>query len=211
MQRYRPGICTAIVVTFWLAFTMGYYNSKHDREKLSKGNVNGSSTGNGVVTKDYSKMQDGLIFSDSVSLGISGGDSNKELHYLYCQRALNEENVDGLELLMLHGAAFTAETWKSSGILNKLCAAVPKSSIRSLTALDLEVSADGKELEHVFDKLVEAKVLSGERVVLISPSASGKAVVSLADLAFHNSNKVIEEGTSTSSSQFLTQMIKGDF
>jgi len=200
------------VVTFWLSFTIGYYKSGREREQTSKGmNASNNSNSHGIVTKDYSKIPDGAIISDTVSYGVN---NNNQIHYLHCRRALNIDNIDGLELLMLHGAAFTADTWKTSGILTKLCASAPKSSIRSLTALDLDVSSDGTRLKHVFDALSNraTAVLSGERVVLVSPSASGKAVIDLAELAFRQSNIKADESDNNDTSnpgQFLTQIIKG--
>lgn len=87
------------------------------------------------------------------------------------------------ELIMLHGAAFTKEDWKTSGILEKLCDLNnnEEGGDLTITALDLPVSASGDELKAVYDALVEKGVLSGRPVVVITPSASGKSVVTLAD------------------------------
>lgn len=81
---------------------------------------------------------------------------------------------------MVHGAAFAKEDWKTSGILEQLCN-VNKNAGSSLTvtALDLPVSATGVELEMVFDALVQVGVLSGRPAVVVTPSASGRALVTL--------------------------------
>ena len=49
----------------------------------------------------------------------------------------------------------------------------------SVSALDLPVRADGLELESAFDALVKEDVLSGNPVIVVTPSASGKSIVSL--------------------------------
>lgn len=47
--------------------------------------------------------------------------------------------------------------------------------------MDLPVSATGEELTNVYDALVNEGVLSGRPVVVVTPSASGKSVVTLAN------------------------------
>ena len=86
------------------------------------------------------------------------------------------------ELLLLHGARFTKEDWKSSGIMKSLCKDSKKRPGLSVTALDLSVSANGAALLSVFDALVREKVLSGDPVVIVTPSASGKAMLTLGEV-----------------------------
>jgi hypothetical protein len=74
----------------------------------------------------------------------------------------------------LHGAAFTKENWKRSGILDKLCK-VPKLTV---TALDLNHRGNHDDLKNVLDALREKKLIqSNKPVALVTPSASGYSVV----------------------------------
>lgn len=109
-----------------------------------------------------------------------GGD--KSLPYYHCGPS-HIDNPELTELVLLHGAAFTKEDWKTSGILGQLCDINNEEDEGnlSISALDLPVSADGAELGKAFDALTAAKVLSGRAVTIVSPSASGKALVSLGE------------------------------
>ena len=134
----------------------------------------------------------GVIVSNSIVLPYKEIDANLEdkdemLHYLYCQAAEIDERINQAEILMLHGAAFTAETWRSSGILQKLCENGIEHSIRSVIALDLSVSADGAKLAAVYDRLREESIISGNSLILVTPSASGKSVVTMAEKAITDS------------------------
>lgn len=101
------------------------------------------------------------------------------IEYYHCGPQLDSTEH---EMLLLHGAAFTKEDWKRSGILSQLCGANNNEGKRfSVTALDLPVSATGDDLESVFDGLVKQGVLSGQPVVVVTPSASGRSVVTLLD------------------------------
>jgi pimeloyl-ACP methyl ester carboxylesterase len=104
------------------------------------------------------------------------------LEYYHCGPHPDDSTT---ELVLMHGAAFTKEDWKTSGVLEKFCDLNndEEGGDLTLTALDLPVSADGKELEAVYDALVAKGVLSGRPVVVLTPSASGKAVVSLAQMS----------------------------
>ena len=51
-----------------------------------------------------------------------------------------------------------------------------------VTAWDLGVAADGQELAKAFDAMSAQKVISGSPAVIISPSASGKALIGLASM-----------------------------
>ena len=114
------------------------------------------------------------------------------LEYYHCGPSPDSSTT---ELVLLHGAAFTKEDWKTSGILEKFCDLNndEEGGDLTLTALDLPVSATGKELEAVFDALVEQGVLSGRSVVVVTPSASGKAVVTLAEMAMDNNEGVLRK------------------
>lgn len=113
------------------------------------------------------------IISSSVSY------ASTSIEYYHCGPHPDESTS---ELVMLHGAAFTKEDWKTSGILEKLCDLNndEDGGDLTITALDLPVSATGDELMSVYDALMDKGVLSGRPVVVVTPSASGKAVVTLA-------------------------------
>jgi len=86
-------------------------------------------------------------------------------------------------VVLLHGAAFTKQDWFDSGILQKLCKELP-----SVTALDLTVKATSQDFVQVYQSLVKEGVLEDEPIVVISPSASGKAIVDLASMFIKNSD-----------------------
>lgn len=87
------------------------------------------------------------------------------------------------ELLLLHGARFTKDTWNETGILDKLCAANPTLSV---TALDLTTSALAADYHVAIQALQNEGLLSGNPLFLVTPSASGKTVVSLVEAAHKN-------------------------
>lgn len=106
-----------------------------------------------------------------------------------------------VEVVLLHGAAFTKANWNESGILESLCTlgnanggdgvggGDQKSTTRriSVIALDLSVRSTALELHAAVHALHErAKILSGIPTVIVTPSASGKAMVELGHL--HHSN-----------------------
>jgi hypothetical protein len=113
------------------------------------------------------------IISSSVSY------LSTSVNYYHCGPHPDESTS---ELVLLHGAAFTKEDWKTSGILEKLCDLNndEEGGDVTITALDLPVSATGDDLMALKDALVDKGVLSGRPVVVVTPSASGKAVVTLA-------------------------------
>ena len=112
---------------------------------------------------------------------VSYGD--KTLPYYHCGPSPTQENTDLTELVLLHGAAFTKEDWKTSGIIDMLCDIDNEEDEGnlSISALDLPVSADGKELGLAFDALVSSKIVSGRSAIFVSPSASGMALTTLAE------------------------------
>ena len=123
------------------------------------------------------------ITSGIVTYGIE----KETLSYYHCGPLPSQDNPTLTELVLLHGAAFTKEDWKTSGILNMLCEINNEEDEGnlSITALDIPVKADGVQLSNAFDALSSSSnnnVLSGRAVTIISPSASGKAIISLGDM-----------------------------
>jgi len=118
------------------------------------------------------------ITSGIVTYGIE----KETLSYYHCGPL--PDNPTLTELVLLHGAAFSKEDWKTSGILNMLCEINNEEDEGnlSITALDLPVKADGIQLSNAFDALSSNNLLSGRAVTIVSPSASGKAIVSLGDM-----------------------------
>lgn len=108
------------------------------------------------------------------------------------------------ELVLLHGAAFTKEDWKSSGILDMLCDINngEDEGNLSILALDLPVSSNGIQLANAFDACVEKQVLSGRSATFVTPSASGKALVSLGEMAAND-----DDGSGINNKE-LTRIIK---
>lgn len=128
---------------------------------------------------------------DTVSLNLKNGEGTDKniLDYIHCGSFFRSNTLDkdiDLEILMLHGAAFKKEDWVTSGILNDLCFKGGKHI--SITAMDLSVRTTEEGLDDAFQALVDAGVLSGLPVVIITPSASGKSVVSMASAAFQSEN-----------------------
>ena len=115
----------------------------------------------------------------------TGNRNMEEVAYLHCgprhTPSYGKKNGHA-ELLLLHGARFTKEEWKTSGIMKDLCKDGTKRPGMSVTALDLSVTANGTALLNVFDALVRDKILSGDPIVVVTPSASGKAMLTLAEV-----------------------------
>jgi pimeloyl-ACP methyl ester carboxylesterase len=74
-------------------------------------------------------------------------------------------------LVLLHGAKFTKENWKTIGILGKFC----QYSELSVSAMDLPVSAGHEDLQALLTSMEEAGLLTTP-VVVVTPSASGKTI-----------------------------------
>jgi pimeloyl-ACP methyl ester carboxylesterase len=91
--------------------------------------------------------------------------------YYHCS-ARATENVH--HLVLLHGASFTKENWKNSGILDQFCA-VPQVSV---TPMDLSGYAGNDALRSILDSLeASSDVQVSKPVVLVTPSASGYTIV----------------------------------
>lgn len=133
-----------------------------------------------------------------------------------------EYNNNGFELVLLHGAKFTKQDWITSGLFQMFCDYInlpsslrtitpdhgddhtmPSTLLSSVTALDLSVRADGEGLYDAFTSLVSSNILSGQPVTIITPSASGTSVVSLATSA-----SVDDDPTNPTTTTLLKQMIQ---
>jgi pimeloyl-ACP methyl ester carboxylesterase len=103
-------------------------------------------------------------FADSSS--IQTGAVN-DIPYYHCSGA----GSDVKHLVLLHGAKFTKEDWKTSGLLDGFCR-IPNLSV---SAMDLPVSAGYQELVDLLHAM-QLKQLVSLPVALITPSASGKTI-----------------------------------
>ena len=108
----------------------------------------------------------------TIQSGTAGG-----IPFYHCASAtassLSPPSIS-IELVLLHGAAFTKEDWKTSGILQKFCM---QDGVR-VTALDLSIKAKHGELFTVLDALKESALISTLPVTgLVTPSASGTTVL----------------------------------
>ncbi|EED94093.1 predicted protein [Thalassiosira pseudonana CCMP1335] len=156
-------------------------------EKISVGSMISSHQEN-LNTLSSSTGDDPMKINEG-SITYSNG---KQLAYYHCGPPLDPDTT---ELLLLHGAAFTKEDWKRSGILDKLCELNndEERGDLSVVALDLPVSADGMEFKSAFDSLVEEGILSGKALTVVTPSASGKAVVGLGEMMVSSSSSSMQD------------------
>jgi len=169
-----------IFLAFALSLTLGFiFFRTNDLSVVYAGEKQGV----GKEDMKYDGAPTHKIFDDSISLKIKPG----LLHYLYCKRVGSVS--DGLEVVMLHGAAFSTKDWQTSGILEGLCDPRLQSMISSVIALDLPVSSDGDMLTEVMFSLISEGVLNNRPKILVTPSASGKSMVTLAESIVSSSNQ----------------------
>lgn len=134
---------------------------------------------------DLLKITQGSVTYTAVKTGTKNDPQQpKSLEYYHCGPIPTKSNPQLSELVLLHGAAFTKEDWKLSGILDKFCDINNNEDEGdlSITAWDLPVSADGNELIAAYNAMVNEKRLSGSPVTFVTPSASGKSLASLGEI-----------------------------
>ncbi|KAL7462256.1 hypothetical protein ACHAXS_002643 [Conticribra weissflogii] len=143
-----------------------------------------------------------------ITLGEVTYRGSKTLSYYHCgplplPGSLENEHLT--ELVLLHGAAFTKENWRESGILQSLCDVNEGTGVAegqstrtlsesipghryprplSVTALDLPVPGEGDVFYDAIQSLASQQnnVLSGNPIVVVTPSAGGRAIVSLGEI-----------------------------
>jgi pimeloyl-ACP methyl ester carboxylesterase len=98
------------------------------------------------------------------AMNIEEGSLSNGISYYHCN-AMSEPAI-----VLLHGAAFTKEDWKTSGILQDFCGQA------HVLALDLSVKATSIELKELFLKELEALGFQLPVTTVITPSASGSAI-----------------------------------
>ena len=128
-----------------------------------------------------------LESSVTMNLPFGTGLDRRDLKFLHCGVEFSSESLSSksiVEIVLLHGAKFTKQNWSESGIIESICNdSQSHGIISSVIALDLSVQADGNGFINAMDSLIENGILSGKPVVVISPSASGKAIISLTSIS----------------------------
>lgn len=183
-QRNHVLICTVLTV---LVLAVQYMRLDEDQDVVAVPTL--VSNGEAENESSIGKLSEGGF---EVKAGVVlMSNPTEDLPYYHCGPVYGTSGPgngsSGPELLMLHGAAYTKEDWKESTILEKLCRGNEELSV---TALDLSVRADGLRLNDAFTALVEYRsadgsggILIGSPVSVVSPSASGAALVHLGTLA----------------------------
>lgn len=132
--------------------------------------VNTLSTSSSSSSKDVMKSSSN---QGEFHLGNVGG-----IPYYYCDARkdasdADDESTDIVDMVLLHGARFTKEDWKTSGILSKLC----NVSRLMVVALDLPNGSNHEDLKTALEGLRQDRVLSFQPATIITPSASGYSIV----------------------------------
>lgn len=94
----------------------------------------------------------------------------QEVPYYHCASSYSADNSH--HLVLLHGARFTKEDWKSSGIMDTLCSY----PYLSVSTLDLSVKAGHRDIAGVLSAMTD-KLQIRLPVTLVTPSASGMGIV----------------------------------
>jgi pimeloyl-ACP methyl ester carboxylesterase len=113
-------------------------------------------------------VQQGTKMSKAIVMGTV-----KDIPYYHCGGGQGSGN-SARHLVLLHGAAFTKENWKKSGILDQFCK-VPNLVV---SAMDLPVSAGHTELTSLLQAMQGEQLISSTHpIALVTPSASGRTMI----------------------------------
>ena len=105
---------------------------------------------------------------------IVQGSWNGEAYYHCPANRANPSNKKVQDIVLWHGARFTKEEWKTSGILQKLCAV----DHFSITAIDLSHRSDRNALKRLLHGLQDEQgLIHLPLAAIVTPSASGHGVV----------------------------------
>lgn len=195
-------VLVALIIAAVYSSSAGGRSQAHQQQSKPQSDVaarsameNESSGGTSGGATDSAGISEG-----SVAIPVRSSELDANLPYLHC----GPRHAGGSgrpELILLHGAAFTKEDWRTSGILSKLCER--SGGTLSATALDLHVKSDGLRLADTFETLRKEGVISGDPATFVSPSASGKAMVHLGEMAAAGSDE--NDGTG---SGLLKRLVK---
>jgi hypothetical protein len=120
--------------------------------------------------------------------------------YLYCAnvpKLVSPSSTTGADVILLHGTAFTKETWYTSGLLAQLC---HHDAVRSVTALDFDLNEDatGEHLGRILTALsyrpmtlklsssVTVPLISIPVTTLVTPSAGAAPVLDWISNSHHH-------------------------
>ena len=134
-----------------------------------------------------------LIVEKQVYAKMGGYSESIPIKYYHCNKAATptpsnsnkkQQQQHQQQLVLLHGSRFTKEDWKTSGILQQFC----QQEGFSVIALDLSVKASYADLVQVLNQLSSTlETLTLPVQGLVTPSASGKAIID--GLLLNNNNK----------------------
>jgi hypothetical protein len=125
---------------------------------------------NTVDQADATSSQGTKIAAPIITQGTVDG-----IDYYHCKPLVlgeDDSTIPVKHLVLLHGAAFTKENWKRKGILDIFC----RTPGLSVSAMDLPVQADYAKLQSLL-KAMKSEKLIEMPVVLVTPSASGKSMI----------------------------------
>jgi hypothetical protein len=171
--------CFAMAATILLGLLVMV--SKQQQQQLPYGNNNKISTtatnskNAASASSESVKKKSAAAASSRMSLlpnEIVKGEWNGETYYHCAASSATKKKVQ--DIVLWHGAAFTKEEWKASGILQQLC----NVDHFSVTALDLSHRSHYPalvELLHGMQK--EQEILSLPLAAIVTPSASGAGIV----------------------------------
>lgn len=115
------------------------------------------------------------VLATSKAISLTDGEIDGVTYY-HCLGNGGAEDSSSVPLILLHGSKFTKEDWKSAGIMQDLCRRQGTNKW-SVFAMDLATTADFKDLRDLIDSM-EVKSLLTKPVSLLTPSASGKTIIS---------------------------------
>lgn len=108
-----------------------------------------------------------IIQTGTIEYSVYGDAHSVE--YYHCASQMSPERSK--HLVLLHGAKFTKEEWKTSGIMESLCGI----SNLSVSAMDLPIRAGHRDLMGMLLSLKDSLHINLP-VALVTPSASGMAI-----------------------------------
>lgn len=199
----RRKIIFILFATLLIFFLVVYTNTTKSNSSF-KSNLYSSNTKDIAMN---TPITDGIVSGSGLFIEkgtIAKVGKSGTISYYHCGPKYNQHNnleesqQQKIEILLLHGAAFSKENWLKSGLLDRLCTERNSNNNVSVTAVDLPVNSDGKDLNALFTVLVKHNIISGRPLSIVSPSASGKSIVSLAEYAKSNT---------TPEKDYLTQIV----
>jgi pimeloyl-ACP methyl ester carboxylesterase len=121
----------------------------------------------GANEKNDFSGNDKTMHASSIMIEL---DSVKSIDFYHCSG--EGPDIDQ-HIVLLHGAAFTKENWKASGILEMFC----QSPRVSVTALDLPVTALYSQFRTILDDLKKRGIIQLPLAGIVTPSASGFTII----------------------------------